>query len=190
MSVKYNLFTSGEVNWTKIWSDLAKNKVTKTTCEKHAKTDDADGKVNSAVPSIVTNSIPQSPRFNISSLKLGDIVGLYHKNSSNKGMAFCQRALKRGLDNNGNVADKDPFTFNSHVGFVGAIKNGVPIVIHNVHGKHMATPATQMLSKNSEDMIAWVVSDNSIASTIDGGAGANPDKKDFRFSLPKFDFFS
>ena len=189
-SVKYNLFTSGEVNWTKIWSDLAKNKVSKTICQQHASKDDADGSVKSAVPSIVTNSIPQSPRFNISSLRLGDIVGLYHKNSSNKGMAFCQRALKRGLDNNGNVTDKDPFTFNSHVGFVGAIKNGVPIVIHNVHGKHMATPATQMLSKNSEDMIAWVVSDNSIAATIDGGAGANPDKKEFGFSLPKFDFFS
>jgi peptidoglycan hydrolase-like protein with peptidoglycan-binding domain len=189
-SVKYNLFTSGEVNWTKIWSDLAKNKVSKTICQKHASTDDADGKVNSVVPSIVTNSIPQSPKFSTSLLKLGDIVGLYHKNSSNKGMAFCQRALKRGLDNNGNVADKDPFTFNSHVGFVGAIKNGVPIVIHNVHGSHMATPATQMLSKNSEDMIAWVVSDNSIASTIESGVGTNPEKKEFGFSLPKFNYFS
>ncbi len=189
-SVKYNLFTSGEVNWTKIWSDLAKNKVSKTICQKHASTDDADKKVGSAVPSIVTNNIPASPKFNINLLKLGDIVGLYHKNSSNKGMAFCQRVLKRGLDNNGNVADKDPFTFNSHVGFVGAIKNGVPIVIHNVHGSHMATPATQMLSKNSEDMIAWVVSDNSIASTIDSGVGTNPEKKEFGFSLPKFNYFS
>lgn len=189
-SVKYNLFTSGEVNWTKVWSDVAKNKVSKTICQKHASTDDADGKVNSAVPSIVTNNIPASPKFNINSLRLGDIVGLYHKNSSNKGMAFCQRALKRGLDNNGNVSDKDPFTFNSHVGFVGAIKNGVPIVIHNVSGSHMATPATQMLSKSSNDMIAWVVSDNSIAATIDGGVKASPEKKGYEFSLPKFDFLS
>jgi peptidoglycan hydrolase-like protein with peptidoglycan-binding domain len=185
-TVKYNLFTSGEVNWTKIWSDLAKNKVSKDTCEKHAKTDDADAKVGSVVPSIVTNNIPSSPKFDINSLRLGDIVGLYHKNSSNKGMAFCQRALKRGLDNNGNVSDKDPFTFNSHVGFVGAIKNGVPIVIHNVAGNHIATPATQMLSKNSNDMIAWVVSDNSIATAID--SGASPEKKGYEFSLPKFNF--
>lgn len=185
-TVKYNLFTSGEVNWTKIWSDLAKNKVSKDTCEKHAKTDDADGIVNSVVPSIVTNNIPSSPKFDINSLRLGDIVGLYHKNSSNKGMAFCQRALRRGLDNNGNVSDKDPFTFNSHVGFVGAIKNGVPIVIHNVGGNHIATPATQMLSKNSNDMIAWVVSDNSIASAIEGEDST--EKKGFGFSLPKFNF--
>ena len=185
-TVKYNLFTSGEVNWTKIWSDLAKNKVSKDTCEKHAKTDNADAKVGSLVPSIVTNNIPSSPKFDINSLRLGDIVGLYHKNSSNKGMAFCQRALKRGLDNNGNVSDKDPFTFNSHVGFVGAIKNGVPIVIHNVSGNHIATPATQMLSKNSNDMIAWVVSDNSIASSIE--SGDSPEKKGYEFSLPKFNF--
>jgi peptidoglycan hydrolase-like protein with peptidoglycan-binding domain len=187
-TVRYNLFTSGEVNWTKIWSDLAKNKVSKATCEKHAKTDDADRIVNSIVPSIVTNNIPSSPKFSINSLKLGDIVGLYHKNSSNKGMAFCQRALKRGLDNNGNVSDKDPFTFNSHVGFVGAIKNGVPIVIHNVSGNHMATPATQMLSKTSNDMITWVVSDSSIASAIESGDKASPEKKGYEFSLPKFNF--
>jgi peptidoglycan hydrolase-like protein with peptidoglycan-binding domain len=187
-TVKYNLFTSGEVNWTKIWSDLTKNKVSKATCEKHAKTDDADRIVNSIVPSIVTNNIPSSPKFSINSLKLGDIVGLYHKNSSNKGMAFCQRALKRGLDNNGNVSDKDPFTFNSHVGFVGAIKNGVPIVIHNVSGNHMATPATQMLSKTSNDMITWVVSDSSIASAIESGDKASPEKKGYEFSLPKFNF--
>lgn len=163
-SVKYNAFTSGEINWGNIWPSLVKNKVTKDVCEKHAKKEDADKVVNSAVPSIVTNSIPSSPKISLSSLNLGDIVGLYHKDSANKGMAFCQRALKRGLDNKGNVADKDPFTFNSHVGFVGAIKNGIPIIIHNVHGTHLATPATQMMSKTSEDMIVWVVSDDKVAA--------------------------
>ena len=61
---------------------------------------------------------------------------------------------------------KNPFTFNSHVGFVGAIKDGVPIVIHNVVGSHIATPATQMLNKNDEDMIVWVVSDNEVKSAV------------------------
>lgn len=165
-SVKYNAFTNGEVNWNNIWSQLTKNKVTKSICQKHASQDDADAKVNSPVPSIVTNNVPKTSNITLNSLQLGDIVGLYHKNSSNKGMAFCQRALKRGLDEKGNVSDKDPFTFNSHVGFVGAIKNGVPIIIHNVHGSHIATPATKMLNKNSEDMIVWVVSDNDVASAI------------------------
>jgi peptidoglycan hydrolase-like protein with peptidoglycan-binding domain len=163
-SVKYNAFTSGEVNWNSIFSELVKNRVGRPVCEKHAAVEDADSKIGSAVPSIVTKNLPSSPKVGISSLKLGDIVGLYHKDSGNKGMAFCQRALKRGLDNSGNVKDKDPFTFNSHVGFVGAIKNGVPVIIHNVHGTHLATPATQMLNKNSDDMIVWVVSDDTVAS--------------------------
>jgi len=166
-SVKYNAFTSGEINWNGIWSQMVKNKVSKSVCEKHAATDDADKQVKSAVPSIVTNSVPSSPKVSISSLNLGDIVGLYHKNSGNKGMAFCQRVLKRGLDDGGNVKDKGPFTFNSHVGFVGAIKNGIPVIVHNVHGSHMATPATQMMSKDSEDMIVWVVSDNEVLSSIE-----------------------
>jgi hypothetical protein len=81
-------------------------------------------------------------------------------------MAFCKRILKKGLDSKGNVKTKEPFTFNSHVGFVGAIKDGMPIIIHNVHGTHMATPANKMLSKDSEDMILWVVTDNDVLSVI------------------------
>ena len=183
-SVKYNAFTSGEINWNNIWSQLVKNKVSKSVCEKHAASDDADKQIGSAVPSIVTNNIPSSPKVNISSLKLGDIVGLYHKDSGNKGMAFCQRALKRGLDNSGNVKDKDPFTFNSHVGFVGAIKNGVPVIIHNVHGTHIATPATQMLNKNSDDMIVWVVSDNTVAQATENPRfiPQQPEKKGFSWN--------
>lgn len=170
-TVKYNAYTSGEVNWKNVWSELAKNKISRDTCEKHASTDDADGKVKSKVPEIVNNNVPKSVNLSLSTLKLGDIVGLYHRDSDNKGMAFCQRVLKRGLDDNGNVYDKDPFTFNSHVGFVGAIKDGVPIIIHNVHGTHLATPATKMLNKNSEDMIMWVVSDSDIESAV------NPEMK-------------
>ena len=163
--VKYNAYTDGSVNWNNIYSQIKQSKIGKNICDKYASADHADKLVKSDLPKIVTNSIPQSTKINISSLELGDIVGLYHKNSSNKGMAFCQRALTRNLDDNGNM-EKDPFTFNSHVGFVGAIKDGVPIVIHNVDGRHIATPATQMLNKNDEDMIVWVVSDNEVKSAV------------------------
>ena len=163
--VKYNAYTDGSVNWNNIYSQLKKSKIGKSICDKYANADHADKLEKSDLPKIVTNSIPQSTKINISSLELGDIVGLYHKNSSNKGMAFCQRALTRNLDENGNM-EKDPFTFNSHVGFVGAIKDGVPIVIHNVDGRHMATPSTQMLNKDADDMIVWVVSDNDVKSAV------------------------
>jgi peptidoglycan hydrolase-like protein with peptidoglycan-binding domain len=163
--VKYNAYTDGSVNWNNIYSQLKKSKISKKNCEDYEKTEDSDKQVPSDLPKIVTNSIPQSAKINISSLELGDVVGLYHKNSANKGKAFCQTAIDKNLDDNGNM-EKTPFTFNSHVGFVGAIKDGVPIVIHNVHGHHIATPATQMLNKNDEDMIVWVVSDNEVKSAV------------------------
>ena len=163
--VKYNAYADGSVNWNNIYSQLKKSKISKKNCEDYEKTEDSDKKVPSDLPKIVTNSIPQSAKINISSLELGDVVGLYHKNSTNKGKAFCQTAIEKNLDDNGNM-EKNPFTFNSHVGFVGAIKDGVPIVIHNVHGHHIATPATQMLNKNDEDMIVWVVSDNEVKSAV------------------------
>jgi hypothetical protein len=162
--VKYNAYADGSVNWNNIYSQLKKSKNSKKDCDEHKKIDDADKKLTT-IPKIVTNSIPQSSKINISSLELGDVVGLYHKDSANKGMAFCETAIKKNLDDNGNI-EKTPFTFNSHVGFVGAIKDGVPIVIHNVHGHHIATPATQMLNKNDEDMIVWVVSDNEVKSAV------------------------
>lgn len=179
-SVKYNAYTDGSVNWPFIYSELKKNKIGKSICSQYASKDHADEVIKGPLPKIVTNSIPPSSKININSLKLGDIVGLYHSGSHNKGMAFCQRAMKRNLDDNGNL-DKDPFTFNSHVGFVGAIKNGIPIIIHNVEGIHTATPATQMLSKNSRDMIVWVVSDNSIASAIENRNSPNVEKKGFNW---------
>jgi peptidoglycan hydrolase-like protein with peptidoglycan-binding domain len=162
--VKYNAFTDGSVNWNNIYSQLKKSKNSKKDCDEHMKIEDADKKLTT-IPKIVTNSIPQSSKINISSLELGDVVGLYHKDSANKGVAFCETAIDKNLDDNGNM-EKTPFTFNSHVGFVGAIKDGVPIVIHNVHGHHIATPATQMLNKNDEDMIVWVVSDNEVKSAV------------------------
>jgi len=164
-SVKYNAYTDGSVKWNYIYSQLKENKIGRDICTKYAGEDDADKVFKSQLPTIVTNSVPSTSKVNLKSLELGDIVGLYHSSSANKGMAFCQRALKRNLDNSGNI-DKDPFTFNSHVGFVGAIKNGVPIIIHNVHGHHMATPANKMLSKTSDDMIVWVVSDNDVKNAI------------------------
>ena len=183
--VKYNAYTDGSVNWNNIYSQIKQSKIGKNICNKYAKSDDADKVVNSNLPNIVTNSIPQTTKINISSLELGDLVGLYHKDSANKGMAFCQRALTRNLDDNGNM-EKDPFTFNSHVGFVGAIKDGVPIVIHNIHGSHTATPATKMLNKNDKDMIVWVVGDNEVKSAVN----KNNSGEEKKSSSSGWDFFN
>tara|TARA_R110001583_G_scaffold31043_1_gene106512 strand:+ start:3559 stop:4578 length:1020 start_codon:yes stop_codon:yes gene_type:complete len=46
------------------------------------------------------------------------------------------------------------FGFNSHVGFVGAIKNGEPIIFHNIKGDVWATPVSAMEKDGS--MMVWV----------------------------------
>ena len=64
-------------------------------------------------------------------------------------------------------------------GFVAAIKDGMPIILHNIgdetQGLHHATPAYKLLSKN-DTMIVWVVSDNEVSKNV------NP-QKEKEFSL-------
>ena len=164
---KYNAFK--EMNWGQLWGDISKN-INSSVCQCH-KQDHADkictNKVNSKIPEIVTNSYPQSPKISISDLKLGDIVGMYYNPSTNKGQAFCSRLQ---FDKNGNPIKTEPFEFNSHVGFVVAIKDGVPIILHNIgnekEGLHHATPATKLLNRNGT-MIVWVASDNEIMKNLE-----------------------
>ena len=46
------------------------------------------------------------------------------------------------------------FGFNSHVGFVGAIKDGEPVIFHNILGNVWATPVSAMEKDGS--MMVWV----------------------------------
>ena len=159
---KYNMFKN-DINWDGLWRELEKSKVTNKSCKCH-EADHADGNCNTGIPNAIQNSYPSKTGFDISSLELGDIVGMYHNPSTNKGQAFCQRAK---FDKSGKVIKTAPFEFNTHVGFVVAIKNGVPIILHNIgnekqnQGLHHATPATKLLSKNGT-MITWVAKDNEI----------------------------
>lgn len=163
---KYNAFK--EMNWNQLWNDIGNN-INSSICQCH-KQDHADGickdTVNSKIPEIVTNSYPQSPKINISDLKLGDIVGMYYSPSTNKGQAFCSRLQ---FDEKGKPKKTQPFEFNSHVGFVVSIKDGVPIILHNIgkdeKGLHHATPATKLLNKNGT-MITWVASNDKVSKNL------------------------
>jgi peptidoglycan hydrolase-like protein with peptidoglycan-binding domain len=111
---------------------------------------------------LITGAYPNSSTLDVSKLQLGDIVGMYWKDSGNKGKAFCQKAK---VSKDGTITNKNT-TINTHLGFVGAIKNGVPIIFHNVHGKHTAVPAKNFMSKSSPAMITWVVSDPDISQKL------------------------
>lgn len=166
---KYNMFRSNEINWDNIWTNLKKNKVTLDTCndfigKAHSDRFTINGQKRNLLK-LINDSIPEKSGVNISQLRPGDIVGLWHTNTENKGRAFCERMKEDlKLDMKGNFKQL-PFTFNTHVGFVTAIKNGVPIVAHNVNGTYYAAPATQLLGKNSGDMIVWVLGDPNITNT-------------------------
>jgi hypothetical protein len=164
---KYNMFKT-DINWDGLWRDLEKSKVTNKSCECH-KDDYKDGSCKTGIPGSITNSYPSKTGIDISSLELGDIVGLYYNASSNKGQAFCQRVK---FDRSGKVIKTTPFEFNTHIGFVVAIKDGIPIILHNIgnhetrQGLHYATPATKLLSKN-DTMIAWVAKDNEVKKGLE-----------------------
>ena len=112
--------------------------------------------------SLISNAYPNTSSVNLGNLELGDIVGMYWKDSGNKGKAFCQKAQ---VDKNGNITNKNT-AVNTHLGFVGAIKNGQPIIFHNVHGEYSAVPAKNFMSKSSPAMITWVVSDPEISKRV------------------------
>lgn len=166
---KFNLFTS-QIDWNKIWNDLKKNQITKNECMGFYGKSKSDlftfsGKKKKLLE-IVLNSVPPSSKLSISQLKPGDIVGLWHKNTNNKGRAFCERMVNDlKLDEKGNFKEL-PFTYNTHVGFVTTVKDGVPIIAHNVSGTYYTVPATQMLSSDSDDMITWVITDPQVESEL------------------------
>jgi Putative peptidoglycan binding domain len=166
---KYNIFKTG-VDWNSIWSKLRENKITKSDCEKFANQANSDlftiKSKSRAILDIAKSSVPQQSGVNLSELKPGDVVGLWHKNTDNSGRAFCERLINDlKLDDKGNFK-KIPFSYNTHVGFVTTVKDGVPIIAHNVHGTYYTDPATKMLSKGDKDMIAWVASHNGVENAI------------------------
>jgi peptidoglycan hydrolase-like protein with peptidoglycan-binding domain len=160
---KYNMYTDGSVNHL----DFDQKNITKIECDFHSSTGLHRDHKNPRIKEIITDMMPSSSSVPLSSLRLGDIVGIYYPTSSNMGKAFCQRALENNLFQNGNFKfSGKPFTFNTHVGFVGAIKDGNPLIFHNVEGKYLSTPADKMTSNNRKGMISWVISDPDISKKM------------------------
>ena len=121
---------------------------------------DSKGKGNtysSEVAKLVSSIVPKTPRV---SLKLNDVVGLFYPGSKHHEEAFYE-AGKRffrknmvGMTVNGETIKKGiGWGMNTHVGIVGAIDNGVPIVFHNIGGQVYADPYNNI---KGGSRIAWV----------------------------------
>ena len=174
-SEKFNLFKT-TVDWDKIWQGLKTNKITKSDCNAFYGKQNSDvgtfKSKSNAILSLTQENAPDSSAANWRSLKPGDVVGLWHSSTTNKGRAFCERLVDDlKLDDKGNFK-KLPFTFNTHVGFVTAIKDGIPIIAHNIgnsfhtRGNYSSVPVTKMLSKGSPDRVVWAYSDPQVESSV------------------------
>lgn len=171
---KFNMY-SEQVPWDKIWSEIKSLGWTRKDCQYFATTQESKPNTDKSrkVYDILINNIPNYSA-DISKLEVGDIVGSFRKSSPNHLFAFCQRMINDlKLDDKGNFKQL-PITYNTHVGFVTTIKNGVPIIAHNVHGTYYTQPATQWLGKGQRNMLVWAVTDPEV------NAAAKENKVEFQ----------
>jgi peptidoglycan hydrolase-like protein with peptidoglycan-binding domain len=100
-----------------------------------------------------------APNITAADLKKDDIVGIYYPKSPNHEIAFFEAALsgykpnelpagkgyfikdgKGGWKKGRTISGGVGFGMNTHLGIVGAIKDGVPLVFHNVNGQVYSDP--------------------------------------------------
>ena len=129
----------------KLWYSLHKNKPSK------GKTDKLYDDANKIVSRLVGGK-----GYNGPALQVDDIVGLYYPDSKYHGVAFYQGGKRWFTDTN--TANPKPgktilggnaWGMNTHIGIVGAMKDGVPLIFHNVDGNVKSDPAKNLY-------IAWV----------------------------------
>lgn len=119
-----------------------------------------NGQFNAEVKGLVNSIVPKTPPVQ---LKIDDVVGLFYPPSGHHEEAFMSGSKygkgyfvknSQGQDVPGNTLSRgQAWGMNTHVGIVGAMKNGVPIIFHNVHGTVFADPPNKMYNGAR---VAWV----------------------------------
>jgi len=71
--------------------------------------------------------------------------------NTEKAMKICQMSSIKKPNNK--ILSGKGWGMNTHVGIVGAIKNGIPLIFHNIHGQVYADPQNML---NGGGKIAWV----------------------------------
>ena len=105
------------------------------------------GDATTSIKNLQSKIIKSKPQP--TNLKQDDIVGIYNPDSDNHVNAFVGSAnYGRGYYPNGRMGRTlragRGHSLNTHVGVVGTVKDGVPLIFHNIHGNIKSTPANQL----------------------------------------------
>tara|TARA_R100000900_G_scaffold67223_3_gene53652 strand:+ start:1727 stop:3526 length:1800 start_codon:yes stop_codon:yes gene_type:complete len=157
-------------------------------------------KRNSDVEKFVKKLIPDQSMWQ-RALKLGDIVGLYYQGSSNFKAAFKQGATGMSPNQEGGetkagdgpffvqkggkwvpgntILSGKGFGMNTHLGFVGAISNGEPVIFHQAEGTVKAEPLSYIKNSSGRGSIKimWNKSPQ-VLSEEKGSMAQRPTKAD------------
>jgi hypothetical protein len=140
MSSKFKgLNTSKQDKAIKLWQQIHK----KGGAEKGSNI--TRGEVKSFIKGLVGSGLNPD-------LKIDDVVGLYYDGSENHEKAFYHGGKAWFVDGGKpgkTIRGGDGWGMNTHIGIVGAIKDGVPLIFHNIGGNVISDPASNL-------NIAWV----------------------------------
>lgn len=126
----------------KLWQEIDKRTTSSQKWEEK-------GPKSSDISNIVNSLVPKS--YSGPELKAGDIVGIYYRSSENHERAFYEGG--KGWFVNGEpgstIKRGEGWGMNTHLGRVGVVKDGVPLIFHNVDGTTKSDPPQNL-------KIAWV----------------------------------
>jgi peptidoglycan hydrolase-like protein with peptidoglycan-binding domain len=114
------------------------------------------GQFNGDVKQLISKIVPQTPPVK---LQLDNIVGIFYPPSDHHEEAFYKAGTPYFTNVNGkmtpgkNIQSGTGWGMNTHIGIVGAIKDGKPIIFHNVHGTVFADPVDKLYNGGR---VAWV----------------------------------
>lgn len=126
-----------------------------------------NGKFTDNVRQFVNKLVPSTPP---TKLNLDDVVGIYYPKSGFHEKAFYEAGKPYFVDGpkdtkipGNTIKSGKGWGMNTHLGIVGAIKNGVPIIFHNIHGQVYADPVSSLKDGGK---VAWVRRPGSVAVSL------------------------
>ena len=109
-----------------------------------------NGPSSKKIRDLVDNLVPKKGS-SFTNIKPGDYIGIFYPPSSHHEEAFYEGGQAWFVDGKPgkNIQAGNGWGMNTHLGIVGAVKDGVPLVFHNVGGNVISDPISNL-------RVAWV----------------------------------